>query len=236
VPPEDLFTVTIPKVIDPHGDLRPLYKAMVESLDTEIGRLLDSLAPDVRQRTTVILLADNGTPQGTVAPPFPSTHGKLTVYEGGIHIPLIISGYRVKQPGREVAALVQTTDLFSTVGELAGVDLATALSGVPLESVSLLSYIEDPAAPQLRDKVFAEVFHPNGLGLTEFNTQNYAARNDRYKLIELQVVPGLPFAEQLFDLWSDPYEEHNLLNLSPTPEQLAAYSELLAHILDKLAL
>jgi arylsulfatase A-like enzyme len=235
-PPAGLHTQILPPVINPHGDLRPWYKAMVESLDTEIGRLLDTLAPEVRARTTVILLTDNGTPQGTVAPPFPSDHGKLTVYEGGINIPLIISGYRVKAPGREVQALVQTTDLFATVGELAGVDVGAALPGVPLHSLSMLRYLEDPAAPALRDKIFAEVFHPNGLGTTVFNAQNYAARNDRYKLIQIQVATGMPFAEKLFDLWADPYEQQNLLHSTLTPEQLAAYNELLAHIIALVAL
>jgi arylsulfatase A-like enzyme len=98
---------------------RPFFKAMVEALDTEIGRLLASLPPAERARTTVLFLGDNGTE--SCAQASPSGRAKSTLYEGGIHVPLLASGYRV---GRgECAALVNTTDVFATVAELAGVDL-----------------------------------------------------------------------------------------------------------------
>jgi hypothetical protein len=86
---------------------------------------------------------------------------KGTLYEGGIHVPLIASGYRV---GRgESAALVNTTDVFATVAELAGVDLAATLPGVVLDSVSFAPCLEDPGL-ELRDSIFAEYFSLNGPG------------------------------------------------------------------------
>jgi len=68
-------------------DARLCYKAMMETLDTEIGRLLDYLPDD----TAVILLGDNGTPRQAVVPPFDPLRAKFTVYEGGVNVPMILS-------------------------------------------------------------------------------------------------------------------------------------------------
>jgi arylsulfatase A-like enzyme len=236
-PPAGLHTQVLPTTLDPHGNLRPWYKAMVEALDAEIGRLVNTLDPAVREQTTIFLLADNGTPNGTVAPPLIPGHGKFTVYEGGINIPMIVSGFRVKDPGREVNALVQTTDLFATIADLARVDLADALPGTVLESISFYPHLIDPVAPALRQVVFAELFHPDGVGLAAFNTQEYAARNERFKLIQRQIVAGEPLHEEFYDLSTDLYEQNDLLLSSdPGPEAAAAYLELSAFLEAQLAL
>lgn len=233
-PPAHLHTQDLPTTVG-HGEGRPWFKAMVEAIDTEVGRLLASMSPAVRARTTVIVLSDNGTPGGLVAPPFPSDHGKLTVYEGGINVPMIVSGYGVQAPGREEDALVSTTDLFATIAELAGVDLEATLPGLLHQSVSLVPYLEEPSTPDLRDKVFSEMFYPNGIGLTDFITQKYAARGPRYKVIRSQQGAG-PYLAALYDLWSDPFEQTNLLLGSPTPEEQAAFQELDAYIAALVAL
>lgn len=236
-PPASLYTVSLPPVIDPHGDLRPWYKAMVEAMDMEVGRMLATMDPGVRDRTTVIFCADNGTPQLVVAPPLLPEHGKSTVYEGGIHIPMVISGYAVNQPGREVDALAQTTDLFDTIAELAGVDIDQVLPGLLHQSVSMVPYLKDPAQPAMRDMVFAELFHPNGLGITTFNNERYAARDDRFKLIRQKISPWTPLVQEMYDLSVDPLELNDLmLSLPLSPEAQASYDTLLAHIMEMVAL
>lgn len=45
-------------------------KAMIEAMDTEIGRLLSSINPAVRVRTTVIFVGDNGTAGPAADGPF----------------------------------------------------------------------------------------------------------------------------------------------------------------------
>ena len=74
--------------IDISTNPRKYFEAMVEALDTEIGRLLESVN---RTNTHIIFLGDNGT-QSVVQPPFPSNRGKNTLYEGGTHVPFIIVG------------------------------------------------------------------------------------------------------------------------------------------------
>ena len=82
---------------------------------TEIGKLMINA---LTTNTVVIFVGDNGTMREAVDPPFLLEHSKGTPYEGGINVPLIIAGPGIV-PG-ECAALVNTTDIFATVAELAG--------------------------------------------------------------------------------------------------------------------
>ena len=146
------------------GDDRSYYEAMVQAADTELGRALDGLGKALG-RTTVIVLGDNGTPSEVTAPPFSGAHAKGTLYEGGVRVPLVVSGRAVEAPG-ESRALVHAVDVFATVAELAGVDPATAVGEgeEPLDSLSLLPYLVDPNAPSQRAFNLAELFCPAGVG------------------------------------------------------------------------
>ncbi len=109
---------------------------MIEAMDTELGRLLAGV--DLAT-TTVIFVGDNGTPNEVIATPYNPDHAKLRVYEQGIKVPLIIAGRGVKDAGRQIAALVNTVDLYPTILRLAGVDPAAVLpGGRKIDGVSLL--------------------------------------------------------------------------------------------------
>ncbi|MDA0350060.1 MAG: sulfatase-like hydrolase/transferase [Verrucomicrobia bacterium] len=97
-----------------------LYRKALEALDTEIGRLLESVNP---ARTQIILLGDNGTPAQVVQAPFGNGNAKGDLYNGGIHVPMIAKGPFVKvTPGTTTDTLVHCIDIFSTILELAGID------------------------------------------------------------------------------------------------------------------
>jgi len=140
---------------------RKQFEAMVEALDTEIGRLLNGLAPAVRANTTVIFVGDNGSHGQITLPPFDPKHAKGTLYEGGVNVPLIVQGQLVTELGQEVTGLVSTTDLFATVLQIAG-------GGTPLpkgagrDSIGLRPYFTNAQLPPLRNYAYAEAFLPNG--------------------------------------------------------------------------
>ena len=97
------------------------YRAMVEALDTEIGRLLDGIPKKTRDKTTILFFADNGTPDEAVVQPWRVDRAKNTPFEGGVHVPFIAVGPQVTKPGSESDALVHVADIFSTVADVAGV-------------------------------------------------------------------------------------------------------------------
>lgn len=105
---------------------RTYYEAMIEAMDTEIGRLLRSVE---LATTTVIFLGDNGTPNEVTATPYDPDHAKLRVYEQGVQVPLIVAGSGVVKSGRKILTQISTVDLYPTILRLAGIDPTAVLGG-----------------------------------------------------------------------------------------------------------
>lgn len=100
----------------------PYYLASIEAMDSELGRLLDSFSDEVRENTIIIFIGDNGTPN-EVAQEYNSRKVKGSVYQGGINVPMIISGKGVSRFGQTEDALINTTDLFSTIANITGISV-----------------------------------------------------------------------------------------------------------------
>jgi arylsulfatase A-like enzyme len=212
-------------------------RAMVEAMDTEVGRMLAAIAPDVRDRTLVVFAGDNGTPSRVIAPPFDPERSKGDVYDNGVRVPLIVSGAGVVQPGRTSEALVQLTDLFATAAAVAGVDLA-AFPGVldpgtrlALDSVSLMPYLTDPSAPGQRDTITSEIFAEEGPPPYLFKDR-IAIRDAQFKLIRDRihgVDAFFAYAPGQID------EGPDLLPCGLTVDQQAAYDALSSALEAQLA-
>jgi arylsulfatase A-like enzyme len=202
-PPSHLHTQNLGG-LDPRTQPVPFFKAMVEAMDTEIGRLLAGIPGPVLARTNVVFLGDNGTDRAVIPPPYPQNHAKGTLYQGGIMVPLIVAGPRVVGPGRDAGALVSTCDLFHTIGEFAGLDVRQVVpAAVPLDGRSILPYLASPTQPPLRETVYAEQF-----GFTA-GTNGWTIRNATHKVIRFTDNPR----DELYDLAADPHEQRNLLLL-----------------------
>lgn len=193
------------------------FHAMIEAMDTEIGRVLDSMAPSVRENTYVIFIGDNGTTNSSVIPPFEPGRAKGTIYQGGLNVPLIVSGPGVER-GAVSESLVNSTDLYSTILEMAEVKVDEVVpDGVTLDSVSIVPYLSSPESPSRRDWVYADVFPGSFLGVAN---ANYAMRNDRYKLLRHEG------REEFYDLSHDPFEHDDLLEGTMSAGQQAQYESL----------
>ncbi|MFT4624269.1 MAG: arylsulfatase A-like enzyme [Myxococcota bacterium] len=199
------------------------WAAAVEALDTELGRLLDGMAPDVRDRTTVVFMGDNGWPEEAVTDPFDPLRAKTTLYEGGVHVPLIVSGPAVASPGSMSDALVSDVDLLPTVAELAGVRVPRA-DGLPvaspwpelaLDGESWVGLLDDPSAPAQRSHVYLERFSPNGEE-ADWDMDETGIRDARWKLI--RYTAGV---EELFDLTATPLVDGDDLLLAPLSDDAA---------------
>ena len=89
--------------------------------------------------------ARNGSPGHSILPPRNHRHGKGTLYEGGINVPLIVSGPVVKAPGREVKALVDSVDMFPTIAELSGINARQVVpKSIPIDGISFVPYLKNP--------------------------------------------------------------------------------------------
>ncbi|MGA1742665.1 MAG: sulfatase-like hydrolase/transferase [Pseudohongiellaceae bacterium] len=182
--------------LDP-TDHRSALDVMTSRMDQEIGRLLDAIGAEELENTIVLLVGDNGTTGEANDPPFHPERGKFTLYEGGIRVPLIISGPGIPA-GAQSTALVNTTDIFATLVELSGNELHEELVH---DSVSLAPYFDNPSAASIRDFMFADAFYA-GSGIEE---GAFTVRDDRFKLIRWHDH------QELYDLENDPYENANLL-------------------------
>lgn len=166
-PPDSLITSTLDE------SNSSLYAAMVEAMDTEIGRLVSGLSPEQTANTVVIFLGDNGTPRGARDREiFAADHVKNSIYEGGIRAPLIFSGARVSRSGARESAMVNATDLFATLAELArGSGSAT---NIPEHSVSFAPLLVAPGPA------------PRSFNYSEWKDKGesyWAFRDASYKLI-----------------------------------------------------
>lgn len=150
--------------------------AIIEAMDKELGRLLAALGP-LRERTTIVFLGDNGTERDAVLPPFEPSHGKNSLFEGGINIPLVVAGHGVGKG--ESHALVHAVDLLPTLLDLAGQPVP---EGLVLDGMSFAPVLADPSAAGPRKFVYTEKFAPVGPG--PYETDQVAIRDDRYKLIQ----------------------------------------------------
>jgi arylsulfatase A-like enzyme len=214
-PPANLHTQNLAGK-SPSVDPIPFFKAMVEAMDTEIGRLFTQLGPSVMARTNVVFLGDNGTDWRVTEPPFIRQHGKGTVYEGGLNVPLIVAGPAVGSPDREEASLVSAVDVYSTVAHLCGVDRTPPF--VKIDGISFVPLLAAPNQPPTRTTVYAELAFVSAPGPV-------AIRDARYKLIRR--FEATPVTDELFDLVADPFEQSDLLQTaSLTPGQQSAYDWL----------
>mgnify|MGYP001627928313 CR=1 FL=1 len=126
-------------IIPNPGNVAPHVKAMIESLDDSVGRIVAALEENgLTENTLVVFTSDNGG-YLTYGKDFKniSSNGsfrgqKAQVYEGGHRVPTLIS-WPGKIAPTESDALTHSTDLFATIASVAGVSLdALALDGLDL--------------------------------------------------------------------------------------------------------
>lgn len=185
-----------------HNSLPRLARVLVE-LDRQVGRLMAALP----ENTLVIFASDNGP-----EPTFNGTRtlglrgSKLSLYEGGIRMPLILR-WTGHVPANRVddTTVVSSVDMLPTLCAIAGAsipqkakpdgqDMSGAFFGKPIERSHALfwEYGRNPksfAYPQLRDR-----------------SPSIAVREGRWKAL----VNADGSGAELYDLQTDPVESKNV--------------------------
>lgn len=196
-----------PKPAD--GVNHPIYAAMVEDLDTSVGRILQQLDTlQLADKTIVVFASDNGglrkiyTGVGeTISTNTPLRDEKGTLYEGGIRVPLIVRWPGVVKPGTINREPATTSDLLPTFCEMAGAKLPEQ----PIDGTSLVGLLHDASASLSRDAIYFHYPHYH------HSTPAGAIRMGDWKLIEFFADGTL----ELYNLETDIGEEQNQANLRP---------------------
>lgn len=181
------------------GQGNPYYAAMVEMLDYYVGQVLQYLeiTDDPRwkghkliENTYIIFTSDNGGMEGNrnerYTDNFPLDKGKINAKEGGIRVPLIISGPDIAS-NQESNTMINGVDFFPTI--LAWTNSkhpnAKDLDGIDLSNL-LATDVNDKDL--LRDKD-GEVRHEMVQHFPHGGAIHSTIRIDDYKLIH-NYVPG----------------------------------------------
>ena len=119
--------------------------SMVMTVDRGVGKIRDVLKKNnIDDNTIIIFTSDNGAPGYIGLPDLnkPYRGWKFTHFEGGVHIPYIVS-YPNKIPkGKIYDGRVSNLDIFSTVASVAGVDLnRNDLREIKFDGVNILPYL-----------------------------------------------------------------------------------------------
>ncbi len=204
--------------MDINQNPKAYFKASVEALDTEIGRLFDYLeATNQLDSTDIIFIGDNGNARQT-AQIANLDRAKGTIYEYGIRVPFLIAGPSVTNPGRASDALVQTSDLFATILELFGFEgwQGQIAANKPVDSKSILPILKNESSA-VRPWAFNEVFT-----IIPGDVDGKAMRNQTYKLMQFDKDGH----QEFYNLEQDPGELNNLLNGSLSAVEAENYSYL----------
>jgi N-sulfoglucosamine sulfohydrolase len=150
------------------------YLAGIEQVDELTGQAMDVLEKSGQSdRTVVIYMSDHG-------PTF--QHGKMTLYDLGLRVPLAIRGPGIK-PGLRRNELVSELDLFPTIMELCSIQSELSYS---LDGHSIKGLLTGDAEARGHDHVFAEI---SNLGtLPNDGMQERSIFDGRWKLIYKEKV------------------------------------------------
>ena len=181
--------------------VHPTYAAMVENMDWNVGRVLQSIEDlGLSEDTVVVFTSDNGGLESS-ASQAPLRKGKGTLYEGGIRIPQII-----KWPGKIPAGSLSEaptigTDLFATLAEIGGGSVRDDIDG------KSFSALWDGGEYSPRESLVWYYPHYHSQSMRP----GAAIRKGDYKLIEYYDPEGV----ELYNLAADLSEKRNLASEMP---------------------
>lgn len=206
----------------------PTYAAMVEAVDTSVGRLRARLEQlDLAENTLFMLSSDNGaSPYSTTNKPLKG--GKGSFFEGGIRVPTCIAWPAVIEPGTRSSVPLTSVDLMPTFAEVAGAALP---SGQPTDGESFVRILEGAKALQ-RESIFWH--YPLYLVGGDQLLPVYGTETKRWRAVPSSAIRKGDFkliyyyeydSYKLFNLRDDISEEHDVAQQMP-----AKAHELLAEL------
>ena len=185
----------------------PAYASMVSAVDKSVGRVLAELEKQgLSENTVIVFFSDNGG-LGCHINGGPTSNdglraGKGWLYEGGIREPLIIKAPGITKPGQVINTPVVSMDFFPTFLDLAGYELEPQIHN---DGESLLPLLKGQGGAGRA--LYWHYPHYHGSQWTP----GAAVRDGDWKLVEFYHYDKV----ELYNLVSDPQEQHNLAKANP---------------------
>ena len=102
-------------------DFEATYASMIEGMDKSLGDILDKMKQlGIEENTIIIFLSDNGSPSQCPRN-LPLRGHKITPYEGGIRVPMLIKWPGITAGGSVCNEPLIIEDFFPAILEMAGV-------------------------------------------------------------------------------------------------------------------
>ncbi len=189
---------------------RATHAAMVKRVDMHVGQIIQKLKEaGVHENTLIIFTSDNGPHrEGGGDPDFFNSNGiyrgyKRDLYEGGIRVPTIISWHGKVPAGKKRDFAFAFWDYLPTFAEMLSITIPEDTDGI-----SIFPTLLDKKNMQQERGYFYFEFQ-------ELGGRQAVIKGD-WKLIHLNIREGGRF--ELYNLASDPSENHNLIGLYPQIE------------------
>jgi arylsulfatase A-like enzyme len=237
--PIDPSTVELPPYYPDHPAVRldwALYLETAQHLDRKVGRVLERLEEEgLAEDTVVFFFGDHGRPM---------PRGKQFLYEGGIHIPLMVripEKYRPEgfTPGTRRDDLISSIDITATTLWLAGMEPPSRMEGrtflgrdaQPRDHVVSARDRCDETVDRIRSVRAKQYKYIRNFYPDRPYTQQNIYKDTSYPPLQVMrqlhsegrlTMAQAPFMsstrpeEELYDLEADPYE---MSNLAGSPER-----------------
>ena len=194
-----------------------VYAAMIRALDRSVGRIMNKLEQEgLADNTLIVLSSDNGG-AGYVGLPevnAPYRGWKITMFEGGIRVPMLLKWPGQIAAGTRIDTPVAHIDVMPTLASAAGASLP---EGVAIDGINILPLARgNGSIERPNDALFWQSGHAKVVRAGDWKLQ----------------VSGRLDKKWLFDLANDPTERVNLAETRP--KKLAELQALLdAHHKDR---
>jgi arylsulfatase A-like enzyme len=211
----------------------PMHAAMIETFDTNVGRLLDALEEaGIADNTIIIFSSDNGGTihssyteekhwgNGTIdemvrmdiTSNYPLKEGKGSIYDGGTAVPFMIVWPQKIKPGSRSDVLFSGADIFPTLVDMVGVSMP---ANTEIDGVSQVPAIQGEEL--VRDTLYG--FWPNYIASTGAIPAAWIRHGD-YKLTRFfYAAPDGSHLHHLHNVKKDKGETTNIAEKYPEKVQ-----------------
>jgi arylsulfatase A len=198
--PDSLVKKYIPLVAN--TKINPIYAAMVESVDSNVGRIMKLLEELSLSKSTIVIFASDNGGLEDVTDNGPYKRGKGHLYEGGIRVPLIMRWPGKIKPGTISQNRTISTDIFHTIKDI------TTEGKIIKDTEDGRSIVSDFNENQRLKKRDLYWYYPHyGIG----QDPGSIIISGDYKLIEHYD----PYHFELFNITKDSSEQKNLIDKMP---------------------